>query len=484
MTRKVGLALSGCGIVLVCATSVLPGTTWRSLLFRVAWGLLPYIFVFAGAGSRLSPWVVGGVGAATLATDIGTRLSVFVFSRMPLDSVTMFPIFFAPFFITIYAVPGGALAGFLVERAFRLHRVVGRVAAVAAGAGLVLFCLHLASPDLMPWTVAHRWRGLRVFGEPRIVTGGEAFAKTRVGKRFAARRQTGDFDGAPGDEIAIIDYDGIDILDAGDFSRLRRIDAAHAHNAMRWNWFSRLVRSHDRFLVVDIGGGSQETELRDLNGLRLWRYRPEPKAPPTALIPSDLDGDGEIEFYAATSNTVVRLDPGGREVWRRDASSSSLLAVVPPSAAGPAWVVTLRGTTANVLDERGNEIARLTAARAPVLGTIEFPEARSLAVGGESLSLIGIDGRNTFEWTMEATDVVDVASVHLAAGGPRLLAIVGASRDMDRWRLLLVTVDRRVVYDEVFGRPFQLMTARHADGHETLFISADDLEALRPVPTR
>ena len=92
-------------------------------------------------------------------------------------------------------------------------------------------------------------------------------------------------------------------------------------------------------MVVQTGGGYSETEVVELDGRRLWRYRPSESLPPTALRPADLDGDGEIELYATDGGRVIRLDGEGGEVWSRESTYGAALLLAPSFGERPAWVV-------------------------------------------------------------------------------------------------------------------------------------------------
>jgi hypothetical protein len=55
------------------------------------------------------------------------------------------------------------------------------------------------------------------------------------------------------------------------------------------------------------------------------------------------------------------------------------------------------------------------------------------------------------------------------------------ARDTDRWRLQIVTLDRKIEYDEVFETPPRLLEARRSDGVDTLLLDGSRLEALQVV---
>src|SRR4051812_19162069 len=102
MTTSLRLAwgLATAGFVVVVATSLL-GEGLGVLAFA-AFALVPYAILLLIGRFIRDPWVVGGAGMATLATEIGIRLSVFVYPRGSTAALTLI---FSPVFIAIFAIP-------------------------------------------------------------------------------------------------------------------------------------------------------------------------------------------------------------------------------------------------------------------------------------------------------------------------------------------------------------------------------------------
>ncbi|MGE0814035.1 MAG: hypothetical protein AB7O28_18625 [Vicinamibacterales bacterium] len=475
---RVARGLAAAGATLVVATSLV-GDWSPALLAFVAWALVPYA-VLAAVGGRLGDaWTVAGAGAAALAVEAGIRLSVFVFPR---GSTAAIALVFSPALILVGALPAGAVAGAAIGWAHRRGRrgiAVATSAVALAAVGLVT--LGLARPDLFPTVVYERHRALERIGVPRVVAGASRFDRVVLDDR-PGWRQTGALDGDAGDEIALVEPTRVRLLAPDSLADAGSLPLGGV--SRRWNWFSRLARVGGRVVVVDTGGGFQDTQVHELDGTLVWQYHPDPDLPPSALVPADLDGDGDAELYASTVHAVVRLDGAGREVWRRAASMAHLVAAAPPSDRDPAWVLAAQSSGVDVLGADGAGLGRIPLGGGYPLGAADWAGRRHLLVGGRTLRMVALDGTTAFEWTVDDMTVADACTVRFEPGGDRYLALVaGAPRDTGRWRLQIVSRQRQVLYDEVFASAPRLLTARRADGADTLLVSTDALVALRPSPS-
>ncbi len=475
--RAAALA-AACGAILVVATSVLGGSWSPGLVPFILFALLPYGLLAAAGPVLPDAWCAAGAGVAMLAVEAGVRASVFVWPR---GSTAAVALVFSPILVGASAFPG-AIGGWALGRAWRTGSAVLRIAGGLTAAVLLgLTVLGLARPDLFPTAVWRRQSTLARIGDPRVIVGADAFETVPVSDR-AAWHVAGAFDGGPGELVAVVDNRGADLLDPGDFRLLERVDFGPVRGGI-WNWFSTLARLDGRLVVVQTGGGYSDVEVQELDGRVVWSYRPDPKLPPTALKAADLDGDGKIEFYASDHSATVRLDAAGHEVWRRPTSMAHLVAVARRTPRSPAWVVAGEyGRLTRVWDENGEPLAELPmTAQDAVYGVVDWPEARALVLGGTAARGIALDGKPLFEVPLGDFSLSEAQAVRPAPSAGPYLAVVGAApRDVGRWRLLLVSPEREVVYDEILDRYVRLLKARRPDGGESLFISGKGLRALRP----
>ena len=323
------------GAVLVWTTSIAgSGFSLLALPFAL-WSTMPYGGLWIVGRMAPRPWPILGAGAAAIAADLGIRASVFLWPR---GSTAAIALVFSPAYITTFVMPIGAAAGWLFGTMWRWH-LVGRIVTVIVGPLVLgLLMLGLARPELFPTTVIARRAVLERIGPPRIVAGAATIESVRVSTK-AAWYQASDLDGQPGDELAIIEHSGADVLDSTTLDVRSHVPFGGEPGRL-WGSFSTLVRFPDQRLgVAQTGGGYSRTRVQDLNGAELWEYHPDPKLSPDALRPADLEGDGRVEFYGSSTTFLARLDEGGREVWRRPTALAALLATLPRTSESPAWIV-------------------------------------------------------------------------------------------------------------------------------------------------
>lgn len=464
--------LAASGAVLVVLTNLPNGLNFGVLLFT-AWGLVPYALVFMVGRVVRNRWVNAGVGLAALAVDIGIRLSVFVFPR---GSTAAIALLYSPVFIAAIAMPAGGFAGWLVSRTPSRRPVVRAAAVSGFAAALLLTVVGFGRPDLFPTTVVFReWSRNRI-GAARLLAGGDTFEKVVVTDR-ATFRLAGEFDGEPGDELAVVDFEGVQLFTPATLAERLRLDLG-GEIRTRWGPSSVLARAQGDLVIVDTGGGFQDTAVRDLDGTERWRYRPDADLPPTSLVPADLDGDG-VEFYATINSFLVRLDVSGQEVWRAPLRRGSIAATAPRTQRDPGWIVADSQGRMVVVDERGGRVAGVTMKDARPVSVLEWPDGRVVLTAGSAARAVRPDGTVAFEWEVPDMTVDDARPVSLD-GGPAAVALVAAGpRGTNRWRVQIVTRERELLYDEIVDTPPRLITARGADGVDRLFLSGDSLIALR-----
>ena len=469
------------GVVLVWTTSIAgSGFSLLSLPFAL-WSTVPYAVLWI-VGRRLQkPWLVLGAGTSALAADLGIRASVFLWPR---GSTAAIALVFSPAYITALVMPIGATVGWLCGQMWRWHvagrLIVATIAPIAAG----LLTLGLARPELFPTTVVKRRALLERIGQPRVVIGAETFESFPVSTK-AAWFLISNLDAQPGDELAIVEHAGADVIDSSSRSIKRHISFGGEPGRL-WGSFSTLVRMpDDRLVVAQTGGGFSRTLLQDLNGQELWEYRPNPRLAPDTLRPADLDGDGRVEFYASSFAGIARLDSDGREVWRRPTTNAALLEILERTSENPAWIVTVEyGGRVLVWDENGRQLTELavTAENSPV-AVVDGFAGRSFIHGGNSARAFDLQGKALFEVPLGEFTLSTAAGVRFSASERPHLAFVGSTdRDTNRYRLLIVDSMRRVVYDEVFDSYPRVLVARQADGSDTLFVS--DARGLRQLRRR
>lgn len=450
-----------------------------SLLAFTAWALVPYGVLHALGRQTRQPWLVIGAGLFATALEVGIRLSVFVFPR---GSTAALALIFSPLTALFVAMPLGAATGWLVSRAAATGaRLLTAVVVTLGLCVLALITLGLARPDLFPSTVYARRRALARIGEVGVHVGNDMFESVPVDAPHGWYL-TGDFDGQPGDELASISRDEVQLFD-GQTLQLQSTRALGG-DAARWNWFSRLARSGGDLVRVDTGGGFQETQVLALDGTLRFRYHPDDKLPPNALPAADLDGDGDTEFYASTQAYLARLDGAGREVWRQPQPSTQIVGLHPASSTGPAWLLTrVYGRPLVLWTPQGTRIAEVperdTSYR-DVLGIVEWRGRRLIAYGGDALTLRDADGTTQFEWQVPDMRIVGAWAARFTIDQePMLIVQAMADRDTHRARLQIVDAAGTLRYDDVADQLSQILIAQHADGTGTLLASMPALHALR-----
>lgn len=314
---------------------------------------------------------------------------------------------------------------------------------------------------------------------PRVLTGNDAFETVTV-TDSASNRQTGEFDGEPGDDLALVELGTVQILRPATLAERQRLELGgdlRLHSTAS----SRLTRLRGALVIVDTGGGLEETRVRELDGTERWRYRPESSVPPTSLMPADLDGDGNTEFYATVTSAAVRLDEDAREIWRAPFSAGPIVALASRTRRDPAWIVAQGQGQTVIWNSDGIQLASLTMKDARPLAVIDRPNGRFLLTGGPALRVVGLDGRVEFDWKVEGWTVTDALALALEPGAPPVVALVAAGPDpATRWRLQIVAADRQLLYDERLDTPATLLKARGADGVDRLFVNRASLLTLRP----
>jgi hypothetical protein len=323
-------------------------------------------------------------------------------------------------------------------------------------------------------SVTDRIEGWRL--RPRVLVGADAFDTVAVTEE-SMTPQTGPFESEPGDDLALVDFNGVRIVLPTTLGERERVEFTGDVRS-RWSESSRLARIGGTLVVVDTGNGLDLPRVHDVDGTERWRYHPDADVPPTSFVPADLDGDGDVEFYATITGNLVRLDAKGQEVWRAPLSSGHITATAPRTRRDPGWIVTESSGQMVVWDDTGTRLAVLTMKDAHPLSVIDWPDGRYVLAGGPALRVVALDGRVVFEWTVTDMLVRQALPLALQAGAPPAVALVAESAT-NRRRLQIVSQERTLVYDEILGAPTELLKARAADGMDRLFLRRAGVLALQ-----
>lgn len=487
LTRDPRALLPALGALVVLVTTAVASIGSLLAIPFALWSLVPWAVLFAlSRRSQLGPWTLGGAGVAALAAEIGIRASVFVWPR---GSTAAIALVFSPAVILVAVMPAGAALGWLAGRAWRRH-ALGRAAVVVLApviAGLTL--VGFARPDLFPTTVYQRRALLERIGPPRVVTGAAAFVNTPVSDQ-PQWVTTAELDGAPGEELALVDHAGARVIDPRTLVPRRTIAFPERRGGF-WTSFAALVRlPDDEIAVAETGGGFSRTLVRRLDGSTLWEYRPDADSSPTSLDPADLDGDGRVEFYAASLHRIARLDEGGREVWQQPARLPDLGALLPPTARHPAWVVAVEYAVRTlVFDAAGNTLGTVPAEQDVMTTAADLGDERLVFLGDARVRGFALDGQLRVEIPLGDFRASQVLGARLSDDAPASLVVVGAAPELTsgptsregRYRLLIVDAARRTIYDEITDVFPRVVVSRGTAGDVVFVSEGPRLRRLAPA---
>lgn len=472
MTAKLGrgLACAGGGLAAV-TTAWAAGFSALSVPF-ILWSAIPYAVLWGLSGKAERPGPVLGAGLAALAGEAAVRAAVFLW---PENSTAAVALAVSPAYVLFLLMPAGAGLGFVLGEAWEKSGAFLRGAILLAAAGALVFeFFAIAAPEKLPMNAVKSKAARERIGAPRVVVAG-AFEDKRVSEA-SAWHQALDVDGAPGDELAVIDHRGAQLYDLDALSPARFVPFPGEPGRL-WSWMSQLVPFEAGLAVAQTGGGFSETRLQRLDGTTLWTYQPDANLKPTAMAPADLQRDGTWEFYAASNEKLARLDLGGRETWAYPARSPHLLAALP------GWVAAYEyGKRAFALDADGKLLGEhaLSPKDMP-FSAADTPWGRAFLHGGKKKPLrgIGLDGRELF--SLPLGDFTAIQAVGLTfKSGPALAVSADTTKDVGLSRVLIVGAGGTVLYDEVLAKLPVLRAARRPDGTSVLLLSGPGLRVLRP----
>jgi hypothetical protein len=475
----VAKSIAGAGVVLVLATSAAAGAFSLGALVFAGWALVPYALLLLLARRIADRWSLAFAAVALLLAELYVRAEVFLF---PKSSTAALVLIFSPLYLTGVVLPAGLGVGWLSGWAWRRAGVAGRAALVAAGAVCLLAGgLAYVRPGLLPGGAGRLVSAKERIGPPRVAAGEGFFTKTRW-SRVTAWHQVGEFDGAPGTEVARIEASAVALLDPSTGTEKARI-ALGDQARRKWNWFSRLVRDGSELLIVQTGGGYQGVEVIDLEGRTRWAFRPHPSLPPIALLPRDLDRDGRPDFYAASKGSVYRVDSSGRIVWER--TMSGLVTALDVAEAGggqPGLVMAGDGRSLRLWTATGELVKTLELPDQDYrYKIIDWPDTRSVIGGSDSVKALDLESRSLFRHALGDFRHQDSFAVRLGGDDTAFLAVVAtAPREVGYGRLLLFSKSGQVVYDEILARSVTALTAPDGGaGRQMLLLSGDGLWAYR-----
>lgn len=458
----------GAGAILVVVTTLVlsGGGASPTVLALLAWALAPYAAVWLLLRVTQDPWVQTGAALGVLLGEAYIRGELIFVAR---GSTSALVLLFSPFYLLVLALPVGAGLGWAIGRGWRRGRVIGRgLIVTAAVACAAVAALAIARPAALPFRLGAVISAKERIGPPRVVAGETFFTKTRLSSRIGWY-DVGGFGATPADTIASV-TDRVVLLDPATGAEQGTLALA-AQTRRQWNWFSRLVRDGGELLLVQTGGGYSEVEVLDLEGRTRWRFRPHPALPPIALLPRDLDGDGRPEFYAASKDSVYRLDATGKVVWARAASGL----VNALDADGGIVVAVASGGRASAWDAAGNARPSFTVpGDAYRYRLVDWPRARSLVGGAREVRVVDLEGRRIFEQPLGDFVFVDALVVRLDADGPAQLAVTAAApREVGVGRLMVFSASGAVVYDEILPRLARMLAATDGAARRQVLLLAD-----------
>jgi hypothetical protein len=106
---------------------------------------------------------------------------------------------------------------------------------------------------------------------------------------------------------------------------------------------------------------------------------------------------------------------------------------------------------------------------------VDWPRARALVGGVERVVVMDLDGRPVLEHPLGGFRFQEAQAVRLAAA-PHLAVLAAGPREVGRSRLLIISPEGAVVYDEILARGGRLLVVRdRADARDTLLLAGEGL---------
>ena len=247
--------------------------------------------------------------------------------------------------------------------------------------------------------------------------------------------------------------------------------------------------------VMCRGGGFSDVGLYDNDGNCLWERSGSPSAPPWTwwMSAGDLNRDGEMEFYLATTDGLKILDPSGKEAQHINAGQHYMHVEVldPGNGHDPMIIASVQKWGSQLVELRSPDGKLLRSFR-PADKVHNF-RALWWPVGDQRLRLLTYGSTELWEGTRARIVLLDgqgkVAFKHLVpsrmgspsgaqgtfvrflSDEPHYLAILLGFRSANRHSVLyLFSLDGTVVYGEVLPRTWGIAVKPSSNGEEILLV--------------
>ncbi len=233
------------------------------------------------------------------------------------------------------------------------------------------------------------------------------------------RIQIGDFDRSGGNEIAVLGENGISLLSCKDYHLIKtyefsKIDWKKSRLGLRPALVN--INADEKFAIMRGGGGFGDVGLLNSKGQPLWIFEARPGHPTKRMIQADLNKDNDIEFYAADSSGLYRLDKNGAIKQKISSKSTSDINTVEGQQFEKPLLIGLTSLRGQSEFQLFNSDGRLVKKFTPKykkykpyrFDIVNWPNPKKPsiligAVGFDKMKLIAMDlnGGSVFEYTMK-----------------------------------------------------------------------------------
>jgi hypothetical protein len=310
-----------------------------------------------------------------------------------------------------------------------------------------------------------------------ILVGAQDFKSTKVSP-LVGWVQGGIYDAKEGFEIAVLQHDKITFLNPTTYAVKRTVAIDDFHLSGK-----QLVslRADGNLNLIAGGGGFSDVGLAKLNGELLWRFKPG-DSPPTKMIATDLDGDGNKEFYVADYEGVSRLDKNGKLVWRTTSKMNFYLFTLPSEGKRPAAVVTENG----MWDCHGKSLQEgiKSSVGTYKLQPVKWGDAFCLASGqtsseGGHVFVFDLTGKTLFKQSIGDWGVNQILAVRFKPReAPHLVVVGGRGGGSTLMELNIFAHDGTLVFREIRKGETLVVIPNDATGMDTLLLCTGGIKKL------